>query len=260
MSSAGVGVILTTPIVFEHTTYGYANFLFAAILAMGSVQLARAIHDNEVERGIAAGLLVGLAAWTRPEGGAFGLAIVGAAGGMVLVMRARARVLVGTTIAFLAVWGIWLSFGARHQSSDEVGTVLRALTGRLPVEGVKWEVVRAYLEYITARLLVPATWGVLLGAGAALTIGGLWASRLPGMPASGSRSKAICMLASVLALLCLAMVGLGYYHYESSVMLADTFDRAFLPAAILLWTAVIAWAAPRLEAGAGEIEHGTRLA
>jgi hypothetical protein len=79
------------------------------------------------------------------------------------------------------------------------------------------------------------------------------------LPARGAKSGGILLLSSVVALMCLAMVGLGFYQYESSAMLVDSFDRDFIPAAIVLWTAVVAWAAPRLGTEAGEIGLEARL-
>ena len=235
VATLAVAFLLSTPIIFQHITYGYANFMFATYLTLGVTQLVRALREADNRRAALGGLFVGLGAWTRPEGGLMGLGLLLALGVYSIRTRKRMATVFAAVLPFAGVWATWLSFGGKYQASDEVGSVLRQLIAQLPVEPPKWDVLRVFADYTMSRLVDPKVWGLLFPAVALMLALGLLARWRFGRALGPVQGGSISVAAIAAMVLCLGIIGLGFYHYESTNMLTDTFDRAFIPAGILLW-------------------------
>jgi len=239
LATFAVAVLISTPIIYQHITYGYANFMFASYVVLGVTQFVRAVHEVDSRRAVLSGLLMGLAAWTRPEGGALGACVLLALAVYSLATREDWKPVVATLLPLAGIWAIWLSFGGRHhQASDQVGRVLKELTAGLSSEPLRWDIVRAFWDFTTRRSIEPSTWGLLLPLAVLLLLASLLV-RGRGRARAGE-DRTMALAASVMVFFCLGIVGLAFYYYKSTLLLTDSLDRDSFPAAICCWVWAIA--------------------
>jgi hypothetical protein len=231
----GMLLLLTTPIVFQQGTNGYANLPFTACLVLGVLWAVRGQLDADPRAQLVSGVLLGLAIWTRPEG----LYVV------VLVMLGLllARRITGRGRVDAAHWIVppvlvaapWLAFSALQEGSR--GTMARALAGFL--QGVMrgdlhpeafYPIVRRFIHLA----LTPSIFGVLLPVALILLAAHARQLHPRRNPLAGYLAAAVCA----------AGVGLVAFFYLSSYagdlafFLVTALDRMSLPALALL----MAWA------------------
>lgn len=229
---AGTVLLGTTPMVFLHGTIGYANLAFSTYLALGAVWGIEALHVGRGGAYVLSGALLGLAAWTRPEGIGYVVLILVVSSLAGYVCRGGKPELlkwlspVGT---LLAPW-LWVSFSS--MSSSHLGGAIRGflpafLSGQLNL----WElylVPRLFLD----RALDPLQWGILFPVLAPVLL-----ISLPNLNPRVYPER--FALACATALMVLVPVGLFYvrsYTRPSDFyqLLNRSFDRAFLPATLML--------------------------
>lgn len=235
MTAAGGLVVASVPIVFFHSTSGYANLPYATYVVLAALSLTSGLHAGRVGEVAAGSILLGLAAWTRPEGGAF------AALGILCICLAsirllNKRVLAAILLPFSILIGLWLAFGAGFQASDEVGAALRAFLGGFPEASISSEAAMALFGYASRAFTAFGTWGFLV-----LLVAGLGVVSLAAGTAGrhllfrGVATAALAWLLGAGAMLYAAWPGRSDYLE----FLADGFNRAMLPGALLmLWAAI----------------------
>jgi len=173
--AAALGSLLlgTVPIVFFHSVEGFANLHFTFYLTAGILWGVQGVHSGSVRDQWLAGLLLGLAAWTRPEGIIYSLGAL-----VVFVLAARitkqGRVSIaalGVPVALLA--GAWFLFGLggaymRGSNLDQAVSVAASevSAGRIDLSGL-WTILRVFgrAAFVPFRAMFPATsataWGAL---------------------------------------------------------------------------------------------------
>jgi hypothetical protein len=237
MSAAGGLVVASVPIVFFHSTSGYANLPYSAYVVLGVLCMTSGLQAGRVGEIAAGSILLGLASWTRPEGGAF------AALGIVCICMASLRqlskrVLASILLPFFALVGMWLAFGAGYQAGDEVGATLGAFLRGFPETLFSVQSATALATFAFNAFTGFDTWGFFV-----LLVGGLGvislAARKAGRPSvlRGAAVAASAWLLGTGAMLYAA--GPGRPDYQQ--FLGDAFNRAMLPGALLaLWVVIAA--------------------
>jgi hypothetical protein len=237
LTAAGGLVVASVPIVFFHSTSGYANLPYATYVVLGALSLASGLQAGGIGEVAAGSILLGLAAWTRPEGGAFAaLGILSVCLASIRLLNKRA--LASLLLPFSVLAGLWVAFGAGYQASDEVGATLGAFLGGLPETAISAESAVALVGYASRTFTSFGTWGffVLIVAGLGVVhIAARKAGRAPVLRGAAAAGLAWFLGAGAM----LYAAGPGRPDYRE--FLADAFNRAMLPGALLmLWFVVAA--------------------
>jgi hypothetical protein len=238
--------LATNPVAFLHATNGYANLAFAATLTIGILLSVEGLLESSGSLLGIGGLLLGIAAWTRPEGIGYYLAVVL---GLVL-LRARARIVSRRALAWLAPGAVivlgWYAFAWKAVMVGHLGETIRAVPSGLTLGDANllelYLIPRLFLE----RAISPGNWGLFLPAVLALSLLGLAARR--------SWQRPLMLSLVVLTLIAAALPVLIYYarafapSTDFQAVLRRDFDRAFLPGFFMLCITAVQAAAGRLQA------------
>jgi len=249
--AAGLGSLLlgTVPIVFFHSVEGFANLHFTFYLTAGILWGVQGVHSRSVREQWLAGLLLGLAAWTRPEGITYSLGAL-----LVFVLAARitkqGRVSIpamGVPVVVLA--GAWFVFTLGGEflhgsQQDQVASAAASgiLAGGFDLRGL-WIIFKTFSRaaFIPFRAMFPSTsataWGALFPVVLVLLAGGLRHLSPRHNPARftlllqwlfvGGTTVAIFYLQS-------------YSFSNFTDFIERAFPRAFLPTAVLM-TVLALW-------------------
>jgi hypothetical protein len=238
--------LATNPVAFLHATNGYANLAFAASLILGVLLSLEGILEGSGGLQGIGGLLLGVAAWTRPEGIGFYLAVV------LGLMLLRARREIGTIRALpwlvpgaVIVLG-WFVFAWKAVMVGHLGETIRAVPSGLTLGDANlfelYLIPRLFLE----RAISPGNWGLFLPVVLALSLLGLAARR--------SWQRPLMLSLVVLTLIAAALPVLIYYarafapSTDFQAVLRRDFDRAFLPGFLMLCITAVQAAAGRYQA------------
>jgi hypothetical protein len=253
--TAGLGALLlgTVPIVFFHSVEGFANLHFTFYLTAGIFWGVWAVQTGAIREQWLAGLLLGLAAWTRPEGVLYSL-------GVPILLTATARILrwgrvspAALALPVAAIAGSWFLFdlsGAHLRGSNLDEAVSRAASevaaGEIDLSGL-WTILRvfgraAFVPFLAMFPAVSATaWGALFPALLLLLLPRLGQLRPRVDPAR---------FALLLQWLFVAATNVAVFYIRSyskpafTAFIERTFPRAFLPTAVLM-TALAVWISKR---------------
>ena len=247
---AGLSAIFlgSVPIVFFHATSGFANLPFTALLIAGALWGLQGTRTGSKRDGLLSGLLLGLAAWTRPEGIFYALtalALVSAAS-----LRSRRNLgWMGALVApLILVAGAWLIFavtGNTVSGSTPERQVLsylgQTLRGKIDLSGL-WTIVSVfcYSMFVPHRAMFPAIsatyWGVLF----VVAIGMLGVSVRNFSPRRNSIRAWLLALTGCFAALTVLEFYIQSYTIDNFPALIDrAFPRAALPAAALLFVSAV---------------------
>ena len=241
-NQAGLATLLlaTVPLAFRHATIAYANLPLASSLACGIILLTEALQETTALRPgrafILAGLLLSLAAWTRPEG--LGMAVLCAlalVGHDYLKRRKPPSIkqLAALASPLLGYGLFWVALKARVYTQP---------AGRSGLLGNAWQAVSSgqwrlgealyILRSLAAGLFDPTTWGVF---GVVLLVIALISLR------KGRSRRAQVGQLALAGGICLVVV-LGMYYITSfdtnhdiSWWVSTGLERMLLPAVSLLW-------------------------
>ncbi len=236
----GGGLIVTHPLFVKHGTEGYANLPFTCYLILGLLWQIEAIRQGSRRAAFLSGVLLGLAAWTRPEGALFLLLVVLAvSAGQILSRGGRMPWL--TWVIPIGLFALpWFVFGRQSIEASHLG---EAMGGFLePMLRGQFNV--RYLAMIPTtflrRALYPENWGLFFPAVALLSMLGL---------ATFVRRRPQGMLHAFLLTLALMIPPVAVFYIRSFTrwldfeeILVRSFDRAFMPAATMMLIVAI-WAA-----------------
>jgi hypothetical protein len=248
MAAVGCMAIMTIPAVFIYSTLGFANLPFSAYMVLGTLWSTWGLLDQDAG-GLGLGcLLLGFAAWTRPEGAGFAALLL-------VALLACHRLLLRRNVPHLAallplplIAGVWLAFGYPYIRGDEVGELLGEFVRRLGRGEVLLAPALEVLRFYWAVLWRWHTWGVLA----------VWLPPLVGLGIRRLKAgvRALAWMSGLAGLLAAAVpfgmfLVAAYSQGYGEGFLDVSFDRALFPGAVLLiWTAVLIAAAP-MEEGAG---------
>ncbi|MGA9190450.1 MAG: glycosyltransferase family 39 protein [Anaerolineales bacterium] len=266
---AGLGAIFlgSVPIVFFHATSGFANLPFTALLVAGALWGLQGTRTSSIRDGLLSGLLLGLAAWTRPEGIFYALAA------LLLVSAASLRsqrtlglmgALAAPLILISGTWFIFAATGSTVTGSTPERQILsylgQTLSGRIDLSGL-WTIISvfSYSMFVPYRAMFPAIsatyWGVLF----VVAIGMLIVS---GSSFSLRQNSVWVWLLSLTggfaALTVLEFYVQSYTIDNFPALIERAFPRAALPAAALLLVAAIcALNANQTNSSSGSAELGS---
>jgi len=233
----GAGLILSTPVIFLHSTIGWGNLVFSTYIVLGVLFTAFSLGSRALGPFWIAGLLVGMAVWTRPEGIGFAIALFLWLLGTLIVLRARVRSALAWFIPTVVVASTWGTFSIRWIVGDEIGVVVTALVSSLASGNLRLEVISELLGYATRLFTSTGTWGFLFVASGVLLV----------LAAYRQKTKIPIQVSFVLgaAVICLGLPLFMFYaasfdRDDLATFLSVSFDRALFPGAILLLAGALA--------------------
>lgn len=253
---AGLGALLlgSVPIVFFHASGGFANLPFTCYLIAGLLLGMDGAFSRSLDGQIVAGGLLGLAAWTRPEGvfyAAAGSVLILVAGRLASGTRARWVALLAPVLIFSGTWFAF-SLGNRTLGGSNLQEAVTTFTTSLLAGHAQLAGLRTIVTTFTYSMFVPylamfpavsATyWGALFPVVLVLM---LWTAR---HLFAGDRLKSVLLygLWVVVGGMTLGVFYIRSYSkpgFESFIERA--FPRAFLPAAVLMLVIAV-WGLGRL--------------
>lgn len=250
-ASAGGLFLGSVPIFVFHASSGFANLPYSFYLIAGTLWMIQGLDDGRSGTQLVAGMLLGLAAWTRPEGFLFAGLVLLVGGFMVVAMgwgRLRPWSLLLPPVIIAGIWFLFVVSGSHLSGSNlqEAVSVYseETISGRLDLSGL-FTIFRifGYSMFIPYRAMFPAVSATAWGVFFPLVL--LFLALNPGLFRRRTNPKAFALTLSTVLIAALT-VGVFYIRsyskpgYESFIERA--FPRAFLPSALLLGVMGV-WAA-----------------
>lgn len=223
----------TTPIFFEHATIAYTNLPFTFYLIFGTLWSMCGLSHKDNRETLLGGLLLALAAWTRPEGILF---VVGIFLAMILTQIVHKQIniqIVQFFVPSILVMVPWLIFLSQHYTgTEEYDLSWVALRGVLQGE-IYLSALYRILRYAGGQILLFRDFGFLLGIGLPLSLLGLFVKRT-------RKDPSYLALMSVLIVFIGITVGTLYVFAYSprgvdyvETMIGQAFNRTLMPAGFL---------------------------
>jgi hypothetical protein len=237
---AGLGALFmaSLPVVFEHSTIGYANLPFATYIALGCYLCIRGISVQAPRMLATSGFLFGLACWTRPEG-IFLIPILVIS----LLVAFKLSHLKTIRLAYsltpiLVIGGIWFAFLSQHSGPGQLSSGFKHLLQSIFQGQFPWEVLPTILRTLMRHTITLNTWGFLFPVAAFLVL-------LNYKKLHPTRYPQIFALLAPVIVTGVAMVlfyVLGSFDGDLEYMMDTGMDRMFLPFIILCaaWMVVLA--------------------
>jgi hypothetical protein len=241
-SSLATLALTSLPLLFFHSTIGFANIPFAAYVVLGVLHLARGFLHDESSSLVSGSLLLGFGAWTRPEGVGYSLLVLLTLLLGTWLLRWRISSIAAALLPQMTISVIWIVFGSRYVAEDEVGQLLGPFTQAVRDGDIRLEPLATVLEHAAREAAKFKAWGLALIAVPILAAFGLARPR--------QEWSLMAFLVGFTGLVALAIpVGMfyvaGYTPGYGASFLEVSFDRAVLPAVILLFWASICFALAR---------------
>ncbi len=233
VSSLGIFILATTPIVFQHATIAYTNLPFTFYICMGAFWGLRGLQQEKMTEVVFAGLLMGLASWTRPEGIVLAASLLMI---MIILQILRRRKIVhvfSAAVPIILIMAPWFVFTAMYGTvTEEFGLSRIAIGGIL--EGVfHWDGLMAIMRFLVGQVVLYRDFGFTL----AIILGSILLGLRYIKNVASDLTGELLMAGLVLGL---AVIGVHYVFTYSpkedyvSVMLYYAFTRNFLPTMVLL--------------------------
>jgi hypothetical protein len=128
---SGVLALLLVPMFLFHATIGFANLPFTVYMVLGVLHSFEGLRSLEKPLILLGGILLALAAWTRPEGLYFGIAFLGLMYLLaIFVLKSKVTLKHGllSILPVLIIPGSWMVLmGIKGMSDDQIGLALKAL-------------------------------------------------------------------------------------------------------------------------------------
>jgi hypothetical protein len=245
-------LIGSVPVVFYQATIGYANLPMAEYVVMGAGCGVLALTSRRRGELLLAGVLLGMATWTRIEGMLFGASVilallVFARTGRNPVSRSEGARLIFPAILLAAPWlAFYVTYAA--PSSQAMGAVAEALRG-IQSGDMHLDDLILIGAFIRRDLLNPENWGLLFPA----VLLALMLVVMRGRRANHRTDAALGMLSAALAT---SLTAVLLFYVGSWVTrglfgwLQRGFDREFLvPAILFILAAALYVEAPKIVPG-----------
>jgi hypothetical protein len=225
-------LVLSTPVVFEYATLGFANMPFTCYLVIGTLLGILGVTQKNKGFLYSSGLTLSLAGWTRPEGIGFALFLAC----LVVIFAWKQKINHIQLFAYLLITiffcGTWMALGVRYFQGDEIGTTIRMSIQALKDGSFSPNIIWFILEYAWHHFISLNMWGIIIPLSMIATI-----CLLPGLISKKSIPPLILFSASLgTFLIPLFMFVAKYYGGTQDFVrfLGVSFDRAQFPAIILL--------------------------
>jgi len=232
-SLIGVLLLLTHPLILLHSSIGYANLPTTVYVALGACWMVEGLAGQRHAEIATGSLLLGFAAWTRPEAVGYGMLLVPGLLLLERLVRRRWTSPLSALFPLVILAGMWFLFGGtavrESKLGGAVGTVLPTL------QAGEFRLFELYLipRLLAERALDPRIWGYLFQAAGVLCLAGL--------PRLLLRRASFQQWAITLATAICASIPIGIFYVRSFSLQEDfipllnrSFDRAFMPAATML--------------------------
>ena len=227
----GVLLLFTLPQFFFYSTVGYANIPFTACLVLGILWGLDGLRDGNKERLQLSGLLFGCAGWMRPEGIVFtGILIIFMCVAYLLQAGKKNFPAILWLLPGLLIPLVWLVFAHNYIQQDQAGNALKAFLSQLVNGQINIGPILMTARYGIKSFLNPLMWGLLLPVSIVILVLGL--PRL----LKGAFKPAFPV---ILMTLLTYIIPVGLFWTEAAnesnftTFLSTSFDRAYLPAAVM---------------------------
>jgi len=228
-ASLGAIGLAATPILFEHATLGYANLPYTVYLVLGSAEAIQGIVTGDWKRQALGSLLLGLAAWTRPEGWLAVASVLAVLGVAAHLARPRGVWWLAWVLPAGVVAGAWICFVSLHGTGGQMQQALGAAIGAVGRGELHPGAFYWILRFMGRQAIEIPVWGLLSPACAALLI--LGGRRL------GPRSNPDAFLVGMALLVVAAGVTLQFYlaDFLGQLMnyLGNSANRMYMPTGVL---------------------------
>lgn len=227
----GILLIISTPVMFDFATLGFANMPFACYLVIGTILGIHGVTNNQTRYLYLSGVVLSLAGWTRPEGIGYALFIAIAIGIFGFIHRIRLSTFLLYVFTSVSLCGIWMLLGYRYIQGDEIGQALRSLYEAIATGTFSFNIIKTTLAYSWNSLITLRNWGVVIPL-CVIILASL-------SPVILRRKNTNTLIMTVLALGTflipqLMFVTKSFQSNDYLGFLYVSFDRAQIPAVILL--------------------------
>jgi hypothetical protein len=261
---SGMLFIITVPVIFEFSTFGFVNLPFACYLVLGALWGIDGFIHNDSRAFLLSGLLFAFGGWTRSEGILFAT---------ILILCLIAAEWLAGRRTWRSLWmllpvgivpGLWLIFASSYIQKDQAGRSLSALIQLWAASGLHGGPIRKIYLFGRQSLLNARIWGYTAPVIAILAALGLVriiiaylvdrqairqtrsVQALEGQRLSFRHLRTIVWPLLVTTILAVA-VPIGLFYVESSneanfyQFLVVSFDRAYFPAFLLVVFLLLVW-------------------
>ncbi len=227
----GALLLLSVPLIFEHSTYGFANLPFSVYLTLGFLWSMEGFLEQKTRVLLLGGLLLSLAGWTRPEGIGFAFTLAMPLAAFGVYRRVGWRPIVFWLVSIGSTAGIWLIFGTSYLREDQIGGALQALMEAWQGGELRFSSLTLIRSYGIDWLLTPRIWGWIVPLGLFLSATAL-------IPTIRNRDRLALPVfgAATLAALLPALLFFteSFDEADFRTFLTVSFNRAYFPAVIFL--------------------------
>lgn len=233
---AGAALLASVPAIFLQATIGYANLQLTTYLVLGTLQAVSGIARGNKRQQALAGLLLGLAGWTRPEGILLaGVVIATLLGVRWVTRKGQARYLPLLTPLALIVFP-WQLFSRIYVEQSEGQWALTAAVQSILAGHPNLSAIPLILRWNLRLAMTPSVWGLLIPVSGLLVVLGvtLMRKKWPLDIGLGTLAVAIALAAAEVFYWYITV-----FHGDIPAWKDFDFSRHFAPAAILLGVAGI---------------------
>jgi hypothetical protein len=228
----GILVMISTPVIYMHSTYGFSNLPFTAYLVLGTLWSIDGFIRDRKEIIITGGLLLAFAGWTRPEGIGYSLVIAFSLLLFQWLIKEKFNYFPLWLASILTIPVVWFIFSQQYIGEGQIGGALKALINSFKEGTYRFENIR-YIVVVSLELLKDVkNWGYLFP----LMLLGIVLSLPEVLHRNNSIKRHIYLLIPVVLITILGPIVLFYVesftesdHYTFMLV---SFDRAFFPAVV----------------------------
>lgn len=165
-------ILATVPIIFLHSTIGYANLPMGVYLVLGALWGVDGIFRESKRHQMLSGLMLGFTVWTILEGGLFVISAVLAIIGATLIVRKGRIYFIHWLFPIAIIGGIWVIFYKLYGGSGSSAMSATQLLLNSILRG-EWDfpVLRLIFGYARRNIFDPQTWGFIYPVGFTHTAG-----------------------------------------------------------------------------------------
>jgi hypothetical protein len=236
-SLLGVLLVATVPIFFFHSVSGFANLPYTFYLLAGILWTYKGVSESRASDQLIGSLLLGLAAWTRPEGIVFcvGILVVLWLSKFVIKMGQFNYAALILPLAFIAIPWFVFSFSGSYMEGSNLDQAVNIYAtelfrGNIDLSGL-FTLVRVFSRVMFIPSITATTWGMFFPVVLILLLANLKRFRPITNPGG-------FVLAAQSIFVVITTVGIFYVRSYSkggyASFIERSFPRAFLPAALLL--------------------------
>jgi hypothetical protein len=224
----------TMPFIFEHATIGYADLTFACYIGLGALWGIEGIFESNWRGQAISGVLFGIACWTRAEGILYSVALVIT---ILVAWRVTGKgrpKLLPWLLPLVLISIVWLFFGREDIGSSHLGGGVRSSLQGISQGQFNLEIIILILVYVLTQALTPSAWGLLFPLATFFLLLN-WRNLIS---KTHPHHTALFFVVIVVCILPIALFYAGSFYHGTLFVYAGwlerSFDRAFLPALLLL--------------------------